>query len=123
MFLARQAMEQWKHLRQNDAQLPSLLVKASFSKNGYSIRLTDLSRIWAEELDKAEIISRARARNCSIDPGEDAEQYDIFNEKLQSAAAWQHHSCPLHNEEWQPELVSRGSIAIAATNIRMGSRS
>jgi hypothetical protein len=85
MFLAQQAMEQWKHLRQNDAQLPSLLVKASFSKNGYSIRLTDLSRIWAEELDKAEIISRARARNCSIDPGEDAEQYDIFNEKLQSA--------------------------------------
>lgn len=78
-------MEQWKHLRQNDAQLPSLLVKASFSKNGYSIRLTDLSRVWAEELDKAEIISRARARNCSIDPGEDAEQYDIFNEKLQSA--------------------------------------
>ncbi|KAM0706591.1 hypothetical protein Q7P35_005918 [Cladosporium inversicolor] len=78
-------MEQWKHLRQNDAQLPSLLVKASFGKNGYSIRLTDLSRIWAEELDKAEILSRARARNCSIDPGEDAEQYDIFNQKLQSA--------------------------------------
>ncbi|GAB7329425.1 hypothetical protein MBLNU13_g01214t1 [Cladosporium sp. NU13] len=78
-------MEQWKHLRQNDAQLPSLLVKASFSKNGYSIRLTDLSRIWAEELDKAEIITRARARNSSIDPGEDAEQYDIFIEKLQSS--------------------------------------
>ena len=78
-------MEQWKHLRQSDTQLPSLLVKASFSKNGYSIRLTDLSRIWAEELDKAEIIAGSRARNCSIDPGEDAEQYDIFNEKLQSA--------------------------------------
>jgi len=78
-------MEQWKHLRQNDAQLPSLLVKASFSKNGYSIRLTDLSRVWAEELSKAEIITRARARNCSIDPGEDTEQYEIFVEKLQSA--------------------------------------
>lgn len=77
-------MEQWRHLQQNDAQLSSLLVKASFSKHGYSIRLTDLSRIWAEELDKAEIITRARARNCSIDPGEDAEQYNIFNEKLQS---------------------------------------
>jgi hypothetical protein len=78
-------MEQWKHLRQSDTQLPSLLVKASFSKNGYSIRLTDLSRVWAEELDKAEIITRARARNCSIDPGEDSEQYEIFVEKLQNA--------------------------------------
>lgn len=78
-------MEQWKHLRQSDTQLPSLLVKASFSRNGYSIRLTDLSRVWAEELDKAEIITRARARNCSIDPGEDSEQYEIFIEKLQNA--------------------------------------
>ena len=78
-------MEQWKHLQQSDAQLPPLLVKASFTKNGYSIRLTDLSRVWAEELQKAEIITRARARNCSIDPGEDAEQHGIFNEKLQSA--------------------------------------
>jgi hypothetical protein len=78
-------MEQWKHLRQNDAQLPSLLVKASFSKNGYSICLTDLSRVWAEELNKPEVITRARARNCSIDPGEDTEQYEIFVEKLQSA--------------------------------------
>ena len=78
-------MEQWKRLRHNDAQLPSLLIKASFSKNGYGIRLTDLSRIWAEELDKAEIITRARARNCNIDPGEDAEQYDIFVEKLQGS--------------------------------------
>ena len=78
-------MEQWKHLRHGDAHLPSLLVKASFSKTGYSIRLTDLSRVWAEELQKAEIITRARAHNCSIDPGEDAEQYDIFAEKLQTA--------------------------------------
>lgn len=78
-------MEQWKYLRHEDAHLPSLLVKASFSKTGYSIRLTDLSRVWAEELPKAEMITRARAHDCSIDPGEDAEQYDIFAEKLQSA--------------------------------------
>lgn len=78
-------MEQWQHLQQSGPHLPSLLVKASFSKHGYSIRLTDLSRIWAEELDKSEIITRARARNCSIDPGEDTEQYDIFTQKLQSA--------------------------------------
>jgi hypothetical protein len=78
-------MEQWQNLRQNDSHLPSLLVKASFSRNGYSIRLTDLSRIWAEELNKSEIIIRARARNCSIDPGEDTEQYDIFTDKFKSA--------------------------------------
>ena len=78
-------MEQWKYLRQNDAQLPSLLVKASFSENGYSVRLTDLSRIWAEDLDDTQVTTRARARNCSIDPGEDIEQYNIFTEKLQNA--------------------------------------
>lgn len=79
------AMEQWKYLRQSDERLPDLLVKGFSSKSGYSIRLTDLSRIWAENLDKDDIIARARSCNCSIDPSEDVEQYQIFLEKLQSA--------------------------------------
>jgi hypothetical protein len=78
-------MEQWRHLKQSDERLPRLLIKASFSKDGYIIRLTDLSRIWTEKLDKDNIIARARRSNCSIDPSEDVEQYEILLKKLQSA--------------------------------------
>jgi hypothetical protein len=78
-------MEQWRHLRQSDGHLPPLLTKASFSKNGYNVHLTDLSRVWAERLEKADIIARARLCNCSIDPSEDVEQYGIFLGKVQSA--------------------------------------
>jgi hypothetical protein len=78
-------MEQWRHLRQGDGRLPPLLIKASFSKTGYNVHLTDLSRVWAERLHKNDIIARARQRNCSIDPREDVAQYDILLAKIQSA--------------------------------------
>ena len=78
-------MEQWKHLRVQNEQLPPLLIKASFGKHGYIIKLTDLSRVWLGTLSKDEIITQARKHTCSIDPAEDAGQYRIFLEKLQSA--------------------------------------
>jgi hypothetical protein len=78
-------MEQWKHLRVANEQLPPLLIKGTFGKHGYSIRLTDLSRIWIETLSRDEIITRARKRNCSVDPGEDSSQNQIFLDKLQSS--------------------------------------
>jgi hypothetical protein len=78
-------MEQWKHLRVINEKIPPLLIKSTFGKHGYSIKLTDLSRIWVETLSRDEIITRARKRNCSIDPGEDSSQQKIFLEKLRSA--------------------------------------
>jgi hypothetical protein len=78
-------MEQWKHLRVFNEHIPPLLIKSTFGKHGYNIKLTDLSRIWVETLSRDEIITRARKRNCSIDPGEDSSQHKIFLEKLQSA--------------------------------------
>jgi hypothetical protein len=78
-------MEQWKHLHVSSGQLPPLLIKATFGKHGYSIKLTDLSRIWVETQSRDEIITRARKRNCSIDPGEDGSQYNLFLDKLKSA--------------------------------------
>ena len=78
-------MEQWKHLHVSSGQLPPLLIKAAFGKHGYSIKLTDLSRIWVETQSRDEIITRARKRNCSIDPGEDGSQYNLFLDKLKSA--------------------------------------
>jgi hypothetical protein len=78
-------MMAWKHLRIASDKLPPLLIKATLEKHGYTIKLTDLSRIWVETLSRDEIITRARRRNCSIDPGEDSSQQKIFLDKLQSA--------------------------------------
>lgn len=93
-------MEQWKHLKVGDGKLPPLLIKAMFNTHGYSIRLTDLSRIWVETLSKDEIVTRARKRNCSIDPGEDGSQHKIYVDKMQSAL----------NQDFQTNL------AVSATN-------
>ena len=75
----------WKHLRIASDKLPPLLIKATLDEHGYTIKLTDLSRIWVETLPRDEIITRARKRNCSIDPGEDSSQQKIFSDKMQSA--------------------------------------
>lgn len=78
-------MERWRTLRHNDQNLPSLLLKASFSKDGYDVRLTDLSRVWSETLERKDIVKQAKRRSCSIDPSEDDEQFQIFLDNIQSA--------------------------------------
>jgi hypothetical protein len=75
----------WKHLRVANEKLPPLLINADLSSLGYIIKLTDLSRIWVETLSRDDVITRARKRNCSIDPGEDDSQQRIFLDKLESA--------------------------------------
>jgi len=75
----------WKHLHVANEKLPPLLINANFSHLGYIIKLTDLSRIWVEALSRDDVITRARKRNCSIDPGEDNSQQKIFLDKLESA--------------------------------------
>jgi hypothetical protein len=49
--------------------------------------LTDLSRIFVETLDQAQIRQRALAENTSIDPSEDDSQLDILLEKIRSSLA------------------------------------
>lgn len=78
-------MEQWRHIRHNNSQLPPLLLKASFSKEGYIVRLTDLSHVWSETLGRKQIIDRAKRQSCSIDPSEDEEQLRIFLDNIRSA--------------------------------------
>ncbi|KAM0720237.1 hypothetical protein Q7P37_004373 [Cladosporium fusiforme] len=78
-------MEQWRHIHHADSQLPPLLLKASFGSQGYSVRLTDLSRVWTETLGRKDIINQAKRISCSIDPGEDNEQFDIFLDNVRSA--------------------------------------
>lgn len=78
-------MENWRHIQHNDTNIPPLFVKATFNKHGYSIHLTDLSRIWTESLKKKAIISQASRQDCSIDPSEDDEQFRIFLDSVRSA--------------------------------------
>lgn len=78
-------MEHWRHIQHNDANLPPLFLKAAFNKDGYSVHLTDLSRIWTESLEKKTIISQASRQDCSIDPSEDGEQFRIFLDSVRGA--------------------------------------
>lgn len=75
----------WKSLRLSNDNVPQLLVKAKLDSSGYSILITDLSRVWAETLTKREIIRRAVKRDCTIDPSEGDDQYTILLGKIQQA--------------------------------------
>ncbi|KAL1585632.1 hypothetical protein WHR41_06097 [Cladosporium halotolerans] len=78
-------MGSWSKLHHSSDDLPSLLVKSSFSRDGYSVYLTDLSRIWIETLGREEIVARAKRLSCSIDPEEDDQQFQIFLDKIVEA--------------------------------------
>ncbi|KAK4554164.1 hypothetical protein LTR86_008691 [Recurvomyces mirabilis] len=77
-------MASWRSIHLPQDNLPHLLVKARLDSTGYTIHLTDLSRIWSETLTKREIERRAIKEDCSIDPGEDDQQYSILLDKLRS---------------------------------------
>ena len=68
-------------------QCPQLFVKYTFHSSGYTVVLTDLSRIFAETIERRELLGRALNENTSIDPTEDAKQFKIFLEKIKSALA------------------------------------
>ncbi|KAK3676664.1 hypothetical protein LTR78_003439 [Recurvomyces mirabilis] len=82
-------MASWKSIRLPQDNLPHLLVKARLDPTGYTIHLTDLSRIWSETLTKREVERRAIKEDCSIDPGEDDQQYSILLDKLRSTLTQQ----------------------------------
>ncbi|KAK1086562.1 hypothetical protein LTR33_001501 [Friedmanniomyces endolithicus] len=79
----------WKTLRLDDDNnhngIPQLLIKAKLDSSGYTIHLTDLSRVWGETLTKRGIRKRADLDDCSIDPGEGDDQYQILLDKIQQA--------------------------------------
>ncbi|TKA75381.1 hypothetical protein B0A55_06013 [Friedmanniomyces simplex] len=75
----------WRSLPLDDTNIPHLLIKAKLSSSGYTIHLTDLSRVWGETLTKREIKVRALLEECSIDPSEGDDQYQILLDKIQQA--------------------------------------
>lgn len=80
-------MAHWETLDISNATqgTPPLLVSSEFNTNSYKISVTDLSRLWTEELDRRQLIKRALIDNTSIDPSEDPSQLKIFLSKIESA--------------------------------------
>lgn len=76
----------WKRLSlPSEGPQPPIFIKFSTSASGYEIYLTDLSHIWTESLNRREIIKRALTDDTSIDPSEDAEQFQVLLRKLRDA--------------------------------------
>ncbi|KAH0565365.1 hypothetical protein GP486_001248 [Trichoglossum hirsutum] len=66
--------------------VPQLLANYSFDVNvGYTICLTDLTRVWSETLGLQQIIRRSLEEDISIDPSEDDSQLKILLDKIQAA--------------------------------------
>ena len=77
--------ETWTALRlsPSNERLPPLYIKHSFTKNSYSLQLTDLTYLWIETLDRRQIVRRALDEDTSIDPSEGADQMQMLLQKLQ----------------------------------------
>ncbi|KAK5122896.1 hypothetical protein LTR85_003461 [Meristemomyces frigidus] len=75
----------WRTLHLTASSIPQLLVKATLDSSGYTVHLTDLSRVWGETLTKREIRKRADRIDCAIDPSEGDDQFKILQEKIEQA--------------------------------------
>ncbi|KAJ5232226.1 XLF/Cernunnos protein [Penicillium chermesinum] len=75
----------WRRLHSSQRDLPPLLFKYSWTRQGYALYVTDLTSIWAEQLSKAQILKRADEIATTIDPSEDLEQLDMLLAKIGEA--------------------------------------
>lgn len=76
----------WKVLRDasSDSSHPTLLVKYEFGSSNYKILLTDLTRIWIEELKQRPLIQRAWDIDSEIDPV-DSDQRQVLLRHIQDS--------------------------------------
>lgn len=75
----------WSTFQHSQPGLPTILVRYVPTSIGYSIKLTDLSRVWEETVNVKEIIQRAEREGCSINPGDDSDQLCILLDKIDTA--------------------------------------
>ena len=75
----------WNILPTQNISAPSLLYSFTHTPQSYDFILTDLTHIWHENLQKKSILQKAEDIGTSIDPSEDANQYDVFMRKIQDA--------------------------------------
>ncbi|KAF2186458.1 XLF-domain-containing protein [Zopfia rhizophila CBS 207.26] len=81
-------MSCWRLLELSDTQqhVPQLLIKSEVGKRNYTVFLTDLSNIWSEKLDIAEIVERASEEESPIEVSkQDTTQLSILLENIRKS--------------------------------------
>ena len=76
--------EEWKILpfSNGDRCPPKLLYKFIAKSDGYELYVTDLLHCWKDSRDRQSITKEAVRQRCSIDPSEDATQFNVLLSKL-----------------------------------------
>jgi hypothetical protein len=75
----------WHSLPSRNISAPPLLYRFIYTSQSYEFFLTDLTHIWHENLQYKNILHKAEDIGTSIDPSEDANQYEVFMRKIQDA--------------------------------------
>ena len=104
----------WQKLDIGQPDGVKLLVKAKLDKHGYQVRLTDLGRIWGEDLTRDKLVLRAADLACSIDPSEDDDQYKILISKLRSTLSQESGTSLILNEQGGSHLGASLDLSVSA---------
>ncbi|EFX01037.1 c6 zinc finger domain containing protein [Grosmannia clavigera kw1407] len=80
----------WRPLPARHAQVPQLVVSATFGVASYAVHVSDLVHVWTEELSRRDICMRGFREDTPIDPSYDAEQMAVFLDKLRAALEPEH---------------------------------
>ncbi|KAJ6092616.1 hypothetical protein N7486_007905 [Penicillium sp. IBT 16267x] len=75
----------WHALSLQQTSSPPLLFQYTWTRQGYVLRVTDLTSIWTEKLSHKKILTRAEGNSTTIDPSEDQEQFDVLLVKIGEA--------------------------------------
>ncbi len=92
--------------------IPTLLLKCSFHKTGYSIFVTDLARVWTEALNREQVIQRASQDKTSIDPSDDDSQLAILLDKIKNAVEGREKSSLQLQVETDESLVLIAAVTL-----------
>lgn len=72
------------HLPKHEG-LPPLLFKYNSTPKSYELYITDLTKLWSEQLSHKQILKRAEEDDTTIDPSEDSEQFKVLLQKIDEA--------------------------------------
>ncbi|KAJ6021830.1 hypothetical protein N7540_007334 [Penicillium herquei] len=72
----------WHKLTLQQPNTPPLISRFTWTREGYTLYVTDLTFVWSEELSHQEILKRAEEKATTIDPSEDHDQFNVLLEKI-----------------------------------------
>lgn len=73
----------WTHLAVRKPGVPTLFFRYTASAKGYDMILSDLTNMWQERLSTTDVARRAERDECSINPGDDQDQFRILFTKIE----------------------------------------